>query len=168
MFALPEFTHLADEFTLDEFNVAVAAQVRRLGTTRPSRGAPLLSADSFAFTRQISGQHDSKDVCVLVKEMLDFLKVERVIVGHTPVTWLVDKCGGSFLVLDTRMSRWMSGRPPYQADPPENAPAKPTAMVMEMTEDRTRIDSLYTYYLSDEDTEYPATIVIESLRTGAG
>jgi hypothetical protein len=161
----PEFsdlkgkTDMISDDSIDAFNRGVQAVLLNDDTTDRQKDGFFKADESFAWTREMADDAD----CDLVDAALTFFGVSRIIVGHTPAREIVRKCDDKFIIIDAAMSKWMYGSPPYEEKPIQGAYSKPTALVIEMTEDRQQIDSMIGYYSDEDGVELPSLVIISPL-----
>jgi hypothetical protein len=104
---LPEYARRG----LDAIETAAKEEIRRgdEGGRRHARD-DVLGVDGPVWTRRLVHRAEHGD-CRLVRETLDVLKLERIVVGHTPQPSgvVADLCDSRLLVVDVGMSKWMYG-----------------------------------------------------------
>jgi folate-dependent phosphoribosylglycinamide formyltransferase PurN len=106
---LPEYARRG----LDAINAAAKEEVRQADDDpRLRRGDrdDVLGVHGAVWTRKLVTRAQQGS-CQLVRETLDILGLERMVVGHTPQRegFLGDFCDSRLIVVDVGMSKWMYG-----------------------------------------------------------
>jgi hypothetical protein len=98
----------------------------------------LASASSPIWTRDLANGKGKKVCDTLLPKVLDFMKVERMVVGHTPQESLSTavKCDAKLILADVAMSRWMgSGKL-----------GNPSALIFQLANDGADLQRVYNVY----------------------
>jgi hypothetical protein len=100
---------------------------------------------SFLWDRVLA-QAPEPDVCDFANEILSRFDVARIVVGHTPQVdqRVKTRCGGSIVLTDVMMSRWM-----VKEDVDEEAliGGRPTAIVMEIDQKREELIRMVVHHI---------------------